>query len=284
MKATLLVLDDELLILSSLEHLFEDDYEVFTTSNPETALRLAREHDIAVVLCDERMPGVSGHEFLRHVREISKATRVMISGYADMSALTEAVNNGQIFAYVSKPWDPPALKATVSAAVVQFKLVQEIEEERGLMRALMENIPDSIYFKDCQSHFTRVNQAHARTLGAKDPTECIGKSDADYFDSEYARRWRCEEEEIVKSGRPQVDKIERMGGPRGGLSWTSTTKIPMFDRGGQAWTPTAPSRLGIPEPSRPSDGPPGRRWDASCAIPWLLPHTAERTLKVWNIS
>ena len=54
----------------------------------------------------------------------------------------------------------------------------------------MENIPDLIYFKDCQSRFTRVNQAHARTLGAKDSAECIGKNDSDYFESEDALRWR----------------------------------------------------------------------------------------------
>jgi response regulator RpfG family c-di-GMP phosphodiesterase len=75
----------------------------------------------------------------------------MMSGYADMSALTEAVNSGQIFAYVAKPWEPLQLKAQVTAAVVHFKLVQEVEQERGLPRALMENIPDLIYFKDRES-------------------------------------------------------------------------------------------------------------------------------------
>ncbi len=234
MKEKLLVLDDEQLILTSLEHLFEDEYEVFTTSDAETALRLAKEHhDMAVILCDERMPGVNGHEFLRRVREISKATRVMMSGYADMSALTEAVNNGQIFAYVAKPWVPLELKAQVYAAVVHFKLVQEVEQERGLLRALMENIPDLIYFKDCESRFTRVNQAHARNLGAKDSAECIGKSNADYFESDDALRWRLQEEDIVRSGHPQVDRIEQLKNPRGGLGWWSTTKVPMFERGGQ---------------------------------------------------
>jgi PAS domain S-box-containing protein len=233
MKERLLVLDDELLILRSLVHLFEDDYEVFTASDAESAVRLAVEHNMAVVLCDERMPGVSGHEFLQRVREVSKATRVMISGYADMSALTEAVNGGQIFAYVCKPWDPLALKATVSAAVVQFKLVQEIDEERELLRSLMENIPDSIYFKDCQSRFTRVNYAHARALGAKDPAECVGRSDADYFVSEDALRWRLEEEEIVRSARPLADQIEQVTRPQRGLCWVSRTRVPMFDQNGQ---------------------------------------------------
>lgn len=233
MKEKLLILDDEPLILTSLEHLFEEDYEVFTTSDAETALRLASEHDMAVILCDERMPGVSGHEFLRSVRETSRATRVMMSGYADMSALTEAVNSGQIFAYIAKPWEPLDLRAKVGAAIVQFRLVKEIDHERGLLRALMENIPDPIYFKDCQSRFIRVNLAHARTLGTNDPAECIGRSDADYFKTEDALRWRLEEAGIVRSGRPEADRIEQLQKPQGGMSWMSTTKAPMFDRGGQ---------------------------------------------------
>src|SRR5579872_1213855 len=111
MKDKLLVLDDELLILKSLESLFEDDYEVFTTNDAEAALLLAGEHDFAVILCDERMPGMPGHEFLRRVREVSNAVRVMMSGYADITVLTEAVNSGQIFAYITKPWDPLKLQA-----------------------------------------------------------------------------------------------------------------------------------------------------------------------------
>jgi PAS domain S-box-containing protein len=233
MKEQLLILDDEALILKSLEHLLEDDYEVFTTSDAQAALVLAEAHDIAVLLCDERMPGVSGHEFLRRVREISRATRVMMSGYADMNALTEAVNNGQIFAYIAKPWEPLQLMAQVGAAVSQFKLVQEIDQERGLLRALMENIPDLIYFKDCQSRYTRVNQAHARNLGVKHAAECIGKSNTDYFSPQDALRWRLQEQEIVRSGQPQVDQIEQIENRDGSTGWWSMTKVPTFDRSGQ---------------------------------------------------
>jgi PAS domain S-box-containing protein len=232
-KEKLLVLDDELLILSSLEHLFEDDYEVFTATDAGIALRLALEHDLAVILCDERMPAVTGHEFLRRVREISNATRLMMSGYADMNALTEAVNDGQIFAYVSKPWDPPALKATVRTAVSQFALVRAIDHERELLRALMENIPDLIYFKDCDSRFIKVNQAQASALGAKDSAACIGRSDSDYFGLEDAVRWRSQEQEIVRSGRPQVDRVELLKTSRGDGCWVSTTKVAMLDRKGR---------------------------------------------------
>jgi len=229
----LLVLDDEILILKSLKRLFEDDYEVFATTDAETALREARGRDIAVILCDERMPGTSGHEFLRRAREVSSATRVMMSGYADITALTEAVNSGQIFSYIAKPWDPQKLQAQVGAAAVHFKLVQEVEQGRGLLRALMENSPDLIFFKDCDSRFTRVNHAQARSFEVKDASECVGKSDADYFEPADALRWRGEEQEILRSGRAQVDQIERFKKPQDGVCWMSTTKVPMFDRCGQ---------------------------------------------------
>ena len=192
----LLILDDEGITLMSLEHLFKDDYEVFATTDSEIALRLAVEHNIAVILCDEHMPGLSGHEFLRRVREVSRATRIMMSGYTDFGVLTEAVNSGQIFAYISKPWDRRKLKAQVGGALAHFELVGEVEHERGLLRALMENSPDLIYFKDCQSRFTRVNQAYARNLGAKDSAECIGKSTSDYFGAEDSQTWRLQEEEL----------------------------------------------------------------------------------------
>jgi len=207
-KEKLLILDDELLIRRSLEHLLEDDYEVFTAGDAESALKLAREHDISVILCDERMPEMSGHEFLRSVREISKATRIMITGYADMSALTEAINGGQIFAYIAKPWEPVKLKAEVAAAEVHFRLVREVDQERALLHALMENIPDLIFFKDCQLRLTRVNQALARILGANDSNECVGKSDSDYFGAGDANRWRRQEEELVRSG-PAPDRSDR---------------------------------------------------------------------------
>ena len=233
MKDKLLVLDDELLILTSLENLFEDDYEVFTTSDAHQAIRLAREQDIAVILCDERMPGMTGHEFLRRAREVSNATRVMMSGYADLNALTEAVNSGQIFAYISKPWEPLKLKAQVDAAAVHFKLVKEVEKERNLLRALMENSPDLIFFKDRDSRFTRVNHSQAQSFGVMDAAECIGQSDADYFEPADALRWRGEEQELLRSGRGQVDQVERFEKPQGEVCWRSTTKVPMFDRAGQ---------------------------------------------------
>src|SRR6266404_4635217 len=209
-KEKLLVLDDEPLILRSIEDLFEDDYEVLTTIDPATALQFVQQQHVAVVLTDERMPGLSGHEFLQKVKELSKATRVMISGYADMNALTDAVNRGQIFAYVAKPWEPLELKATIGAAMGQFRLIQAVERERELLHVLMESVPDLIYFKDSDSRFTRVNRTQAQALGAKDPEECVGKKDTDFCESECVDKSYRDEQEIVRSGQPLLDRVEKL--------------------------------------------------------------------------
>jgi PAS domain S-box-containing protein len=231
-KEKLLVLDDEPRILSSIEDLFEDDYEVLTTTDAEEGLRLAQDPGVVVVLTDERMPGLNGHEFLERVKEVSNATRIMVSGYADIDAVTQAVNRGQIFAYVAKPWHPLELKGTVTAAMVHYRLNQAIDTERELLRVLMESIPDLIYFKDADSRFTRINREHAEALGAADPGECVGKRDSDYFDSEYASQSYDDEQEILRSGKPLVDRTERIRKADGNVCWISTTKVPLFDASG----------------------------------------------------
>ncbi len=232
MKQKLLVLDHESRILNSLQELFEGDYAVYTTDDVEEALRLAAEHDFAVILCDESLPGVPGHEFLRRVRKISNAARVLMSGYADFTALTQAVNSGQIFSYIAKPWEPPKLKARIKAAAMHFNLVQEAEQGRELLGALMEKSPDLIFFKDSDLRFTRVNNSLAEFVGASNPAECIGKRDVDYFEAEDSQRWSGEEQEILRSGQPQIDQVERFKRPNDGLCWLSTTKVPMFDHAG----------------------------------------------------
>jgi PAS domain S-box-containing protein len=232
-KNKLLVLDDEARILSSIEDLFEDDNEVLTTSDPAKALQLLQQQDVAVILTDERMPGLTGHEFLQKAREFSRATRIMISGYADAKALTDAVNAGQIFAYIAKPWEPLAFRETVRAAIVHFELIQAIERERELLRVLMESIPDPIYFKDAASRFIRINREHARALGAANPEECVGKMDSDFLEHEYATRSYRDEQNIVQSGNAIFEQIEKLKMPDGRRRWMSTTKVPILATDGQ---------------------------------------------------
>ncbi|MEY4938985.1 MAG: hypothetical protein RIQ93_720 [Verrucomicrobiota bacterium] len=101
--------------------------------------------------------------------------------------------------------------------------------DSAILRLLMETVPDRIYFKDLESRFVRVNRAHAAFLGAAAPEDVVGKSDADFFAPEHARKALAEEQEIVRSGQPVLGQVQRITKRDGQLAWGSTTKMPWRD-------------------------------------------------------
>ena len=107
------------------------------------------------------------------------------------------------------------------------RLVEELAHERELLRALMDNLPDYIYFKDGQSHFLRINGAVARAFGLADPAQAVGKSDFDFFTSEHAQQAYRDEQEVMATGRPMIAKEEKETWPDGRVTWVSSSKIPM---------------------------------------------------------
>jgi PAS domain S-box-containing protein len=115
---------------------------------------------------------------------------------------------------------------------------RKLNEERlryksNLLQALMDNIPDSIYFKDRQSRFTRINRALADRFDLIHPQEAVGKSDHDYFLPEHAQQAVLNEQEIMGTGRPVVDIEEKETWPDGHVTWVSTTKMPLLDPDGE---------------------------------------------------
>lgn len=102
-----------------------------------------------------------------------------------------------------------------------------------ILRLLMETIPDRIYFKDLQSHFVRVNYAHAQWLGVATPADVIGKSDVDFFSPAHAQAALTEEQVIIHTGRPMVGEVQRITKRDGSVAWGSTTKMPWRDSTGR---------------------------------------------------
>jgi response regulator RpfG family c-di-GMP phosphodiesterase len=123
-----LLVDDEPQVLVALEDVLGDEFRVLKTESPEQALQIVKGNDdIAVVVSDQRMPYLPGDELFARLREYSSARRILVTAYADLSAVVRAVNEGSIFAYVSKPWDPDDLKRKVAAAARQYRRARDAE-------------------------------------------------------------------------------------------------------------------------------------------------------------
>ncbi|GAB4190704.1 MAG: response regulator [Wenzhouxiangellaceae bacterium] len=104
-RARILFVDDEIRVLNSLRATFRHDYEISVADSPSKALDLLQQNQFDVVVSDERMPGMRGHQLLRQVRERSPATvRVLLTGYVDADALANSINEAGVYRYLQKPW------------------------------------------------------------------------------------------------------------------------------------------------------------------------------------
>jgi PAS domain S-box-containing protein len=125
-----------------------------------------------------------------------------------------------------------ALGSQIGQFIQRKRAEEELAHERYLSTTLMNTIPDAIYFKDQLSRFVRVNRAVAERFGLRDPAEGVGKSDFDLFTAEHAREAYDDEQQIIRTGRPLVNKEEKETWPDGRISWVSTTKMPLRDPSG----------------------------------------------------
>lgn len=233
-RKKVLVVDDEPQVLAAIEDTLEDDYEVLVQTSAQVALKVVeKEPDLSVILSDQRMPGMTGDQFLAQARTISDASRVMITGYADLQAVISAVNQGNIFGYISKPWDPEALKIAIFKAAEHNRLLRELSEEQRLLHNLMDNAPDAIFFKDRAHRFLRLNRAHAAILGVTRAADAVGKTAVDFFPPLVSRQHHEDDTRIFASGKPVLDRVRRTDAPGGRVLWRSTTKAPVADEKGK---------------------------------------------------
>jgi CheY-like chemotaxis protein len=124
---TLLLVDDEAPILSALKRLFRrEGYHILTATSGTEALALLAQQAVEVILSDQRMPGMTGIEFLREARRLHPHTvRITLSGYTDLQSIIEAVNEGAVYKFLTKPWDDDLLRNHVAQAFEQSELAAE---------------------------------------------------------------------------------------------------------------------------------------------------------------
>ena len=140
----LLYVDDEPENLRIFELTFKRDFSILLARDAEEGLRLLNENPVAVVISDQRMPGMSGVEFLARARALdSRAMRILMTAFGDAQTLGEAINNGSIYRYVPKPWEPEDLRMTLRHAIETYArdrerdaLVNELTQLNQLSRSL----------------------------------------------------------------------------------------------------------------------------------------------------
>ena len=138
MEQALLLVDDEPNILSALTRLLRrDGYRILTADSGPAGLGVLAEHpEIGVILSDQRMPGMIGVEFLSQVREYYPDTvRMVLSGYTELESVTDAINRGAIYKFLTKPWEDDLLRANVAEAFRHYNMARE---NRRLSEALAQ--------------------------------------------------------------------------------------------------------------------------------------------------
>ena len=136
------------------------------------------------------------------------------------------------------PWRNPAGNIIgtfgVSKDITALKRAEEeLQNSSDLLQALLDSIPDRIYFKNAQSRFIKVGQALVKRVGMTSPDQVIGKTDFDFHPPELARQFIHDEEHIMATGEAIIAKVEKQVGPDGQPIWASVTKVPIYDRIGQ---------------------------------------------------
>jgi len=141
MEDSILIVDDEPNVISSLKRaLLDEPYEISTANSGAEGIETLRKTGIKVIISDEKMPGMSGAEFLATVKDqFPETIRIMLTGHASLEAAMKAVNSGEIYRFFAKPWNEIELKLAIRSALDKYNLE---EENRRLLRIVKKQALD----------------------------------------------------------------------------------------------------------------------------------------------
>jgi response regulator RpfG family c-di-GMP phosphodiesterase len=166
-KPKMLVVDDEPDNLDLLYRTFRRDFNVLRAESGVMALEtLAQEGEVAVIISDQRMPEMKGTEFLsKTVPQYPDTMRIILTGFTDVEDLVEAINSGQVYKYITKPWDPNELKAVVSRAAETYELLKQRTEELRRAQAQTFLLSTIVQVTRQSTHLTTILTAIATAFG-----------------------------------------------------------------------------------------------------------------------
>lgn len=182
-RPRILIVDDEEAILETMNFTFMDHYDVLTTSDPKTAISILEENQpVSVVITDQRMPGMTGVELLKEVyKRFPETVRIILTGFADSEATINAINDGHIYGYVNKPWEPDELKTIVRRAselhaltIENRRLLDDLRHANLFLAAVMDRLRMGAIAIDSEGIVRAVNQPAVAFIGLEG--DILGRS------------------------------------------------------------------------------------------------------------
>jgi DNA-binding NtrC family response regulator len=155
---SILLVDDEPEILQSLKGLLRRKFTLHTAETGQQALQILRQVSIQVIMTDQRMPQMTGAQLLGQARAISPDTiRILFTGYADIKAVVDAVNEGQVYRYLTKPWDPDELVEILTSATQEHQRRKQLQAILQTARGLCESMLQSDLVGGVQDEVAKLN-------------------------------------------------------------------------------------------------------------------------------
>lgn len=173
---SILYVDDEQQNLISFKATFRREYTIYTALGGQEGIELLRKHDIQLIITDQRMPGMTGVQFLeKTLAEFPDTVRMVLTGFSDMEAIIDVINSGRIFRYITKPWDEHELRMTIENArqmhglqsknkQLLSELQGKMEEQERTLKLFMQYVPESVVERALQDTAESIFEGEIREL------------------------------------------------------------------------------------------------------------------------
>src|SRR4051812_41233035 len=225
---------DDVLVLREDLALAPVSFQVEIAPTLKAALERLSGGGIDVVVCDLTLPDSKGLEtFHALAAHPSQMPIIVLSGLSDESLALETVEQGAQDYLVKGQYDQRLLVRSLRYAIKRAEADRALERERNLLRSVIDNLIDAIYVKDKEGRYLLGNVAHASQLGLDSPEEVVGRRSTDLFTEETASSFRADDEKVMRTGEPIVNRHECVLQEGRPPRWLSTTKVPLRDPGGE---------------------------------------------------
>lgn len=161
-KHCLLIVDDEPNVCDSVHDLLRREFRVLKAHSADEGYRIMQEEEVHIIMSDQRMPQITGVELLTKVKSrYPQAIRMLFTGFADLESIVAAINQGHVFQFLKKPWQPEELESAVRQAANEFERLSLAAEERERLQRVIEDLQTRVGALENEIH--RLGGASAST-------------------------------------------------------------------------------------------------------------------------